>query len=277
MSGNDGKRQGRDGAGDAGGRHAGIDPPSGASPVVSSRKPVEPRSDGDVRRHAPATHRNRGPILKVLRRVLPADGVVLEVASGTGEHAVFFAPHLAPRIWWPSDPDPGNRASIRGWAAAVPGARPHLRLPPLDLDVTAPCWPGVEAAVETGAGRTPPAETPSVGEEGKAPVSAIVAINLIHIAPWEACEGLMAGAGRILAPGGVLYLYGPYRIDGRHTAPSNEEFDRWLKARDPRHGVRDLSAVEAAARRHGLRLTERIAMPANNLSLVFVAASSVSD
>ncbi|RMF75707.1 MAG: DUF938 domain-containing protein [Alphaproteobacteria bacterium] len=201
-------------------------------------------------RHAPATLRNREPILAVLQRVLPPSGPVLEVASGTGEHAVFFASRLAPRLWLPSDPDPDNRASIAAWAEATPDARPHLLLPPRRIDVTAPCWP-VEREVIAP------------------PITAIVAINLIHIAPIAALHGLMAGAGRILPPGGVLYLYGAMKIGGRHTAPSNAAFDRWLKEQDPRWGVRDIAEVEEAGLSHGLMLVETVPMPANNFSLVF--------
>ncbi len=200
-------------------------------------------------RHAPATLRNREPILAVLRTVLPAAGTVLEVASGTGEHAVFLAPRLAPRLWLPSDPEPGNRASISAWAEAAPEARPHLLLPPRDIDVMARRW--------------------SVEDETIVPaVTAIVAINLIHIAPIAALHGLMAGAGRILPVRGVLYLYGAMKRNGRHTAPSNAAFDRWLKEQDPRWGVRDVAEVEAAARPHGLALETVVPMPANNFSLV---------
>ncbi|GIX17467.1 MAG: SAM-dependent methyltransferase [Rhodothalassiaceae bacterium] len=206
-------------------------------------------------RHAPATLRNREPILAILRAVLPAAGTVLEVASGTGEHAVFFAPRLAPRRWLPSDPDPANRASIAAWAEAVPEARPHLVLPPRALDVTAARWPVEDEALGP-------------------PITAIVAINLIHIAPIAALYGLMAGAGRILPEGGVLYLYGAMKIGGRHTAASNEAFDRWLKEQDPRWGVRDLAEVEAAARPHGLRLVETIPMPANNFSVILTKGES---
>ncbi len=200
-------------------------------------------------RHAPATLRNREPILAVLKDVLPARGTVLEVASGTGEHAVHFAPRLAPRLWLPSDPDPANRASITAWAEATPQARPHLLLPPRDIDVTAPRWP--------------------VEDETIAPaIVAIVAINLIHIAPIAALHGLMAGAGRILPTGCVLYLYGAMKRNGRHIGPSNEAFDRWLKEQDPRWGVRDVADVEAAARPHGLALEAVLPMPANNFSLI---------
>ncbi len=201
-----------------------------------------------AKKHAPATGRNREPILAVLRRILPASGTVLEIASGTGEHAVAFAPALAPRYWLPSDPDADNLASIAAWRAERPADN---LLAPLRLDVRETPWPVEEH---------PPPE----------PVSAIVAINLVHIAPWAATPALMAGAGRILPPGGVLYLYGPYRVEGRHTAPSNADFDAWLKAQNPAWGVRDLDEVVAAAAAAGLRFEARHAMPANNLSLVFV-------
>jgi SAM-dependent methyltransferase len=184
--------------------------------------------------------RNREPILAVLRGVLPGTGTVLEIASGTGEHAVHFATALPALTWQPTDRDPDPLRSIAAQRAAA--GLPNL-LPPLELDASAPSWP-VERA------------------------DAIVSINMIHIAPWRAAEGLMAGAGRLLAPGGVLYLYGPFKEGGRHTAPSNAAFDASLRARDPQWGVRDVGEVEELARRHGLELIERIPMPANNLSLV---------
>jgi|SRR5690348_10478319 len=195
----------------------------------------------DPRLYAPAVARNRGPILAVLRRVLPATGLVLEVASGSGEHAAFFAAALPGVNWQPSDSDPRARASIAACRGA--GAPPNL-LPPVALDASAAEWPVAGAA-------------------------SVVCINMIHIAPWSASEGLMAGAARILTAGGVLYLYGPYKEDGRHTAPSNEAFDADLRARDPRWGVRDLGEVIALARRHGLAHQETVAMPANNRSVVF--------
>lgn len=197
--------------------------------------------------HAPATLRNREPILDILREVLPPSGCVLEVASGTGEHAAHFAPALAPRLWQPGDLDPENLASIVAWREERPC--PTL-LAPLRLDVTEDLWP-----VET----TPPPE----------PVSAVVAINLIHIAPPEATTGLMAGAGRILPSGGLLYLYGPWRLGGRHTAPSNESFEAWLKGLDLRYGVRDLDEVIDIARSYRLTFERRIDMPANNFSILF--------
>jgi len=188
---------------------------------------------------SPAAARNRAPILDVLRRVLPARGLVLEIASGSGEHVVYFAAALAQLTWQPTDPDPEALTSIAAYRAAA--RLPNL-LPPLALDASAPIWPVTHA-------------------------DAIVAINMIHIAPWAAAEGLMAGAERLMAP--VLVLYGPFREGGRHTAPSNAAFDESLRARNREWGVRDLDEVAALASRHGLMLHERIAMPANNLSVVF--------
>lgn len=195
----------------------------------------------DPRLYAPATQRNRQPILDVLSRVLPTKGLVLEIASGTGEHAVWFAQHLRPLEWQPSDADAGMRQSILSHAH---GAHcPTLR-PPIDLDVTAAPWP-IERA------------------------DAIVCINLIHIAPWNATEGLMKNGGRLLPAEGALYLYGPFRRDGAHTAPSNANFDAALRAENPAWGVRDLEAVSALAEQHGLYLSEVVEMPSNNLSVTF--------
>lgn len=204
-----------------------------------------PGADG--RMHAPATERNRDYILKVLQESLPDEGTILEVASGTGEHAVYMAPELSPRAWLPTDVDEGRLESIRAWIGAEPSGN---LLAPMTLDASAAHW-----SVED----TPP----------PAPVTAILAINLIHIAPWSVCLGLIAGAGRILPAGGVLYLYGPYKRDGAHTAPSNEAFDASLRSKDPDWGVRDLADVEAAARNEGLALDRVVEMPANNLSVVF--------
>lgn len=199
-------------------------------------------------RHAPATMRNREPLLEVLRDALPPLGTVLEIASGTGEHAVFFAPRLVPRGWLPSDIDPLSLESIAAWRALQPAKN---LLPPVRLDTLAPSWPP-----ET----CPPSPA----------INAIVAINLIHIAPWAACLGLLAGATRILPPDGVLILYGPFRQGGRHTAPTNAAFDESLRAQNPAWGVRDLEAVAQAASSSGLSLTRTVAMPANNLSVVFM-------
>jgi cyclopropane fatty-acyl-phospholipid synthase-like methyltransferase len=190
---------------------------------------------------SPAVARNRDPILAVLRRVLPARGTVLEIASGTGEHAVHFAAALPQITWQPADLDPDALRSISAYRARA--QLPNL-LPPLELDAAAAVWPVTSA-------------------------DAVVSINMIHIAPWTAAEGLMAGAERILSRGNVVYLYGPFKENGRHTAPSNAAFDASLRGRNPEWGVRDVGEVAELARRHGLALVERIAMPANNLSIVF--------
>ena len=198
--------------------------------------------DPSARLSAPAAERNRGPILDVLRRVLPGSGSVLEIASGTGQHAVHFAQALPALRWQPSDPDAHARRSIAAWVA-------HAGLPnlaePIALDVRdASSWPAAAR-------------------------DAIVCINMIHISPWTSAEALFAGAARVLRPGGVLFLYGPYRRDGRHTAPSNEAFDQQLRSRDASWGVRDLEAVVALGLDRGLDCIEVVDMPANNLSVVF--------
>ena len=197
---------------------------------------------GGARLFAPATQRNRQPILEVLSRVLPGRGRVLEVASGSGEHAVWFAQHLRPLIWQPSDPDPAGRRSIEAHAADAGIATLDV---PLDLDAAAADWPIACA-------------------------DAVVCINMTHIAPWRATEGLIAGAARILPPEGVLYLYGPYLRGGRHTAPSNAAFDASLRACNPDWGLRDIAALDRVAAAHGLAPSEVVDMPANNLSLIFI-------
>jgi SAM-dependent methyltransferase len=196
---------------------------------------------GDGAMTAPAVARNREPILAVLRRILPARGTVLEIASGSGEHAVHFAAALPHLTWQPADLDPD---ALRSIAAYRTGARLPNLLPPLALDAASPDWPVTRA-------------------------DAVVSINMIHIAPWSAAQGLTAGAERILAAGGVLYLYGPFKEDGQHTAPSNAAFDTSLRQRNPQWGVRDVGEIRNLAQRHGLALVERVTMPANNLSLVF--------
>ncbi|MDR3097682.1 MAG: DUF938 domain-containing protein [Paraburkholderia sp.] len=190
---------------------------------------------------APAAARNAAPILEVLRGALPARGMVLEIASGTGQHAVHFAAALPGIAWQPSDADPRARSSIAAWQ--VHAGLANLR-EPLDLDVRREPWP--------------------VGA-----VDAIVCINMIHIAPWEAAVALMKGAGARIAAGGALVLYGPYRRGGAHTAPSNETFDADLRARDPSWGVRELEAVEALAQTEGFVCEAVVPMPANNFSVVF--------
>jgi hypothetical protein len=198
-------------------------------------------SSFDARISYMATQSNREAILAVLRRVLPPSGLVLEVASGTGEHAAYFAAQLPGIAWQPSDPDSGLRASIAAWRDVDV---PTNLAAPLDLDVRDDPWP-IAAA------------------------DAIVCINLIHIAPWAACLGVLSGAGRLLAPGRALYFYGAFRVDGRHTASSNEAFDRGLRSHDPEWGVRDLESVTAEAAIHGLVLAETVDMPRDNLSVIF--------
>jgi hypothetical protein len=213
----------------------------------------------DARQYAPATQRNREAILEVLLQVLPPTGTVLEVSSGTGEHAVFLAPRLHPRQWIPSDPDPVARASIAAW-------RQHYSAdnlaPPIALDACDSVW-----LVEQD---EPPQPLANIDFK-RHPILAIVNIIMIHIAPWSACLGLMAGAGRILPADGILYLYGPFKQDGQHTAPSNAAFDQSLRAQNPAWGVRDLEQVVTVAQAQQLSLVKTFAMPANNLSVIFQA------
>jgi SAM-dependent methyltransferase len=198
----------------------------------------------DPRRFAPATERNRAPILEALRRVLPPSGLVLEVASGTGEHCAFFAAALPGLEWQPTDPDAEGRASIDAWCAGLANVRPALA-----LDAAAEGWQVARA-------------------------EAVLCVNMIHIAPWAATVGLMRGAGRVLGAGAPLVLYGPYRRDGVTTAESNEEFDRSLRARDARWGLRRLEEVAAEAARNGFGAPEVMEMPANNLTVVFRRGSA---
>ena len=198
-------------------------------------------SPSDERLHAPATERNRQSILEVLRRVLPTSGLILEVASGSGEHAVHFARALPALRWQPSDPSADARDSISAWTETESA---ETVLPPLALDAATETWPLDRA-------------------------DAIVCINMVHISPWEATEGLMRGAGHLLPPGAPLILYGPYRRAGQPLEPSNAAFDLDLKRRDARWGLREVEAVAQCAQAQGLRLDEIAEMPANNLTLVF--------
>ena len=211
----------------------------------------------DARQYAPATLRNRTPILEALLPVLPPTGAVLEVSSGTGEHAVFLAPLIHPRLWIPSDPNPLARASIAAWRDHCPTDNLY---PPIALNARDPIWP-----VELD---KPPAPLQDWNAKLH-PIMAIVNINMIHIAPWSACLGLIAGASRILPTGGILYLYGPFKQGDKHTAPSNQAFDQSLQARNPDWGVRDLAQVEDVAQAKHFALVKTIPMPANNLSVVF--------
>ncbi|MEH2026927.1 DUF938 domain-containing protein [Nostoc sp.] len=205
----------------------------------------------DARQYAPATERNREPILEVLLEVLPKSGTILEIASGTGEHAVFFASKLRDCLWLPTDVNPQLRASIISWTEHNVCDNVYA---PLELDVREPVW-----QVENGAFDGPNTE----------PIVAIVNINMIHISPWSACLGLMAGAGRILKAGGILYLYGPFKQGYEHTAASNAAFDQYLRAENSEWGVRNLDDVVAVASAQNLNLKQIYQMPANNLSVVF--------
>ena len=189
----------------------------------------------------PAPERNKQPILELLQRVLPTSGTLLEVASGSGQHAAFFAAALPALDYQPSDVDEANLRSIRAWVDDA--ALPNLR-PPLTLDVCSADW-------------------------GVGLVDAIFNANMIHIAPIECCEGLMRGASRHLRRGGVLVVYGPFKVGGAHTSDSNARFDADLRARDPRWGVREATLLQALGEAGGLELEERVAMPANNQCLVF--------
>jgi SAM-dependent methyltransferase len=194
-----------------------------------------------VKRHAPATERNRQPIADVLRGVLPERGLVLEVASGTGEHAAYFARAFPALRWQPSDGDPEALASIEAWQAD--SGAPNL-LPAVLLDAATETWP--------------------IGR-----ADALLCINMVHISPWAATVGLMRGAGRLLRPGAPLILYGPYRRAGVPTAQSNEAFDESLRGRNPEWGLRSLEDVAAEAEANGLRFERLLEMPANNLTLLF--------
>lgn len=200
-----------------------------------------PDSSDDKRLYYTATDRNREPILDILRRILPAQGRVLEIASGSGEHIVQFARALPGLVFQPSDPEPKALESIAAWTAHE-GVRNVLA--PALIDASAPAWPVTRA-------------------------DAILCINMVHIAPWSATEGLMRHAGEMLPRGGPLYLYGPYRRAGVETAASNESFDVSLKSRNPQWGLRLLEDVAALAAAQGFSTPEVIEMPANNLSVVF--------
>ena len=186
-----------------------------------------------------ACERNKEPILDALRRVLPQRGFVVEIASGTGQHTAHFAAALPGLQWQPTEPDATYHDSIRAWTEDLPNVKP-----PLALDVSERPWP-VERA------------------------DAILCINMIHISPWQSTLDLMDGAGAILPRGGVLFLYGPYKRNGAHTAPSNEAFDADLRARNAVWGVRDMEAVIEVAAKNGIDFVEAVAMPANNFSVVF--------
>ena len=188
-----------------------------------------------------AAERNKAPILDILRRILPGEGVVVEIASGSGQHVAHFAAELPGLIWQPSDANPAllNVITARALAAGLKNIRPAV-----ELDVTNSPWPVTD-------------------------VDALVCINMLHISPWTSTLALFSGAKNVLAPAGVLFLYGPYRRDGRHTAPSNAAFDESLRTRNTKWGIRDLEEVSRIAEANGFLLEEIVLMPANNLSVVF--------
>jgi SAM-dependent methyltransferase len=200
----------------------------------------------DDRRFAPATQRNREPILEVLKKFVKPCAHVVEIASGSGEHAMFLAPRLDVGTWQPTDLDPEARTSIDAWREWEKDPRV---LPAIELDVTKKPWPVTKADV-------------------------VVCINMIHISPWKATVAMLEGAGRLLPAGGILYLYGPYRRNGMSTSDSNEAFDQNLRARNEEWGVRDMETVAEEALEHGLVLADTVVMPANNFSLVFRRAVS---
>jgi hypothetical protein len=201
----------------------------------------------DAKQYAPATQRNREPILEILAKAVAPKSTILEIASGTGEHALFFASRLQSCRWIPSDISPLSRESILAWKNTSQIDNLNLDSP-LSIDVTKAGWQQ---------------------QVIKQNINVIVNINMIHISPWSACLGLMEGAGEILPSGGILYLYGPYKSNGEHTALSNASFDRSLRDRNSQWGIRDLAAVVKVAAKNNLRLQEVFEMPANNLSVIF--------
>ncbi len=208
---------------------------------MSGSEPFVFDDTGEAKRFAPATQRNRDAITHVLATLLPASGTVLEIASGTGEHLVHFAQEFPHLNWQPSDYDQAGLASIAAWSAEA--ALPNI-LAPVRIDAASPDWPITQA-------------------------DAILCINMVHISPWAATLGLMAGAGRLLGPGGLLYLYGPFSQEGIPLAEGNTDFDISLKDRNPEWGLRNVEDVAAVAAEVGLVLEAVHEMPANNLSLVF--------
>ena len=217
--------------------------------MTDVKKPIalEERDDVEGRLFSPSAARNRDVLRDTFLAHMPSAGAILEVGSGTGEHAVHIAA-AAPQLFWrPSDPDAASRRSILAWTETT--GLENIAAP-LDIDVTAPGW-----AMRLSDG---------------APAIGVLSVNMIHIAPFDAARGLIAGAGEALAPGGRLFLYGPFSREGAHTAPSNADFDQSLRGRDPDWGVRDLEGdIVPLAEKAGLALVEAIPMPANNFSVIF--------
>ncbi|MBL8312742.1 MAG: DUF938 domain-containing protein [Rubrivivax sp.] len=216
---------------------------------TSPQTPVPQTPGGPPRRHSPAAERNRGPILNELRRLLPPSGLLLEIASGTGQHAAHCSAGLPGWCWLPSEHEPASLASIDAWCQGLDRVQP-----PILLDVRAASWPGVPPLVD-----------------------AVFCANLLHIAPWDCCTGLMQGAARHLSAPGLLLTYGPYLEDEVATTASNLAFDADLRSRDVGWGLRRREDVETVAAQAGLHLQERVAMPANNLLLVWARGRPVPD
>jgi cyclopropane fatty-acyl-phospholipid synthase-like methyltransferase len=217
--------------------------------MSDSHHRLRPVAVEDARQLSPSAARNCVPIREVLTRVLPKKGIVLEIGSGTGEHVVCFAKAMPQLVWLPSDPDGASRTSIEAWMTSE--GLTNIRAP-VPIDVREEVW----------------------GVEDDAPFDAMISLNMVHIAPWEAALGLLAGGKRLLRPNGVLFLYGPFMIGGKHTARTNAAFDADLKQRDPRWGVRDVDDIVREAMPNGLELSKVVDMPANNLSLVLVNSSA---
>ncbi len=209
--------------------------------MTDSKPWIVAASTPDEQKHAPATLRNRDAIVAVLRDILPERGLILEIASGTGEHAVYFGRAFPGLTFQPSDPDPACCQSITAWTEREGSSN---ILPPLQLDAQAPQWD-----VQN--------------------VAAILCINMVHISPWESSIGLFDKAGKLLAPGAPFYLYGPYLRDDIETAPGNLAFERSLKSRNLRWGLRDVADMDALAARNGFTRESLVEMPANNISLVY--------
>jgi hypothetical protein len=209
---------------------------------------LHPIAEEDARQFSPSAARNCVPIREVLTRVLPKKGIVLENWVRHWRDVVCFAKALPSLVWLPSDPDRASRTSIEAWATSE--GLTNVRAP-VPIDVREEVW----------------------GVEDDAPFDAMISLNMVHIAPWEAALGLLAGGKRLLRPDGVLFLYGPFMIGGKHTATTNAAFDADLKQRDPRWGVRDIDDVVSEAVPHGLELSEVVDMPVNNLSLVLIKSS----
>jgi len=198
----------------------------------------------DARWHAPAAERNRAPILDVLRKVMPAPGTILEVAAGSGQHSAWFAPEFPNHCWAPSDIQPEALGSIDAWCRDAGGNI----LPARVLDAAKPTWPIDDIAND---------------------LVAIYSVNMIHIAPWSACLGMLAAAEKLLPRHGILFLYGPFLRGGEAVTDSDRQFDQTLRNQDAAWGLRDLKDVSDAARSRSLHLLDRFDMPAGNLSLVF--------